>query len=379
MEAAPCPSLFVFRSSVSISRAPSSSSAAGTSTVGPFGSPQAQEKYDRAVAEWLANGRQPSAPSANTSPLTVSELILAYWRHVETYYVKSGKPTSEQAAVKYAVRFVRRLYGSMAAKDVSPKALKAVREAMIGHKITRTVKVRDPKTSESREEVKVIQHGLCRRVINKQIGRIKRMFAWAVEEELVPVEVHAALLCVKGLKKGKSHAREKQRVRPVPDAHVNATLPLLPPSVRTMVEVHQLCGGRPQDIVGMRAVDIDMSGPVWEYRPGLKPFWPGLSFTLAFMNRALGAEICRASAARPITGQPAEFIARFSTDYEMSPDTRLTPIQVEGLAKAAQHFGYSYGSLRNLVAAFRHYECADQDLAFSSPPRVASQADRSRG
>jgi integrase len=34
-----------------------------------------------------------------------------------------------------------------------------------------------------------------------------------------------------------------------------------------MIQVQRLCGGRPQDVVEMRAIDIDMSGPVWEYRP----------------------------------------------------------------------------------------------------------------
>jgi integrase len=34
-----------------------------------------------------------------------------------------------------------------------------------------------------------------------------------------------------------------------------------------MVEVQRLCGGRPQDIVEMRPIDIDMRASVWEYRP----------------------------------------------------------------------------------------------------------------
>src|SRR5262249_23258584 len=41
----------------------------------------------------------------------------------------------------------------------------------------------------------------------------------------------------------------------------------VPPTVRTMIEVQRLCGGRPQDIVQMRAIDLEMTGPVWEYRP----------------------------------------------------------------------------------------------------------------
>ena len=81
---------------------------------------------------------------------------------------------------------------------------------------------------EAQVEVRTLHHGLARKFINKQVGRIKRMFAWAVEEELLPVSVHQALLRVKGLKKGKSQAREKPAVRPVPDAFVEAVLPHVP-------------------------------------------------------------------------------------------------------------------------------------------------------
>jgi integrase len=235
--------------------------------LGKHGTPESRAEYDRLIAEWLSNGRRQFPADHQGLDLTVNELILAYWRHVENYYVKDGAPTSEVSTMRYALRFVKQLYGHTAAKEFGPLALKAVREAMVEHPVTRKIKVVDPETSETREEAKVIRHGLARRYINKQVGRIKRMFAWAVEEELVPVTVHQALLRVKGLKKGKGLAREKPRVKPVPDAFVEAVLPHVPPSVRTMIEVQRLCGGRPQDMVLMRAIDIDMTGPVWEYRP----------------------------------------------------------------------------------------------------------------
>jgi integrase len=138
---------------------------------------------------------------------------------------------------------------------------------MVRHPITRTSKVKDPATGAVREQVRVVREGLARRFVNKQIGRIRRMFAWAVEAELLPVEVHQALLRVQGLKKGKGEAREKARVKPVPEAYVEAVLPHVPATVRTMIEVQRLCGCRPQDVVNLRAIDIDMTEPVWEFRP----------------------------------------------------------------------------------------------------------------
>ncbi len=94
------------------------------------------------------------------------------------------------------------------------------------------------------------------------------MFRWAVENELVPVAVHQALTAVDGLRKGRTAAREKPPVGPVPDERVDATLPHLPPVVADMVRVQRLTGMRPQEVVGMRPDDIDRSDPeCWVYKP----------------------------------------------------------------------------------------------------------------
>jgi integrase len=236
--------------------------------LGAYDSPESWEKYHRLVAEWLAaRNLPPAAPRPTAAPLTVAELVLAYWRWAESYYVKDGKPTSEQDTIRQALRFVRRLYGSTPAHEFTPKKLKAVRQAMVEHPVTRRFEVRNPDTGEVEWREKVLRHGLARSFINKQVSRIKRMFAWAVEEELVAETVHAALRCVKGLRKGKSAAREKPRVKQVSPDRVEAVLPHVPPTVRAMILVQRLCGGRPQDVVEMRSADIDMSGVVWEYRP----------------------------------------------------------------------------------------------------------------
>ncbi len=240
-----------------------------THYLGKYDSSESRERYHRLVAEWLeAKEKRPVDSSEdNAEPIIVLELIHAYWQHVKTYYVKRGKPTSEQDTIRQALRFVRKLYGSLPARDFSPKALKSVREAMIHHKIKRTTKVREPKTGQTIEKEKVVAEGLSRQHINKQINRIKRMFSWGVEEELILVEVYTALQCVKGLRKGRSKARENPPVAPVSDEHIQAVLAHVPPAIATMIQVQRLCGCRPQEIVGMKRTEIDRQGDVWEYRP----------------------------------------------------------------------------------------------------------------
>jgi hypothetical protein len=160
---------------------------------GPYGSTEARQMYDRLIAEWLANGRRLSPPKPDNADITIEELLAADWRHVEAYYRKNGEPTSEVDTIRQALRFVRRLYGPMAAKDFTPLCLKTVRPAMIDHQITRIVKDRDRAAGKVTEVTRVLHRGLARRFINKPVARIKRMFGWAVENCLVLADTGAAV------------------------------------------------------------------------------------------------------------------------------------------------------------------------------------------
>jgi len=235
--------------------------------LGEYDSPESREKYHSLVAEFLAARREPPPPVPEDTPLNMTELIARYWRFAKSYYVKNGQATSEISAIKLALGFVRKLYGDLPATEFTPKKLKAVREAMVIHDVTCVVKITDTVTGKEKKVRKVVRHGMARKCVNKLIGRVKRMFAWAVEEELLPVDVHAALLRVKGLKRGKTTARETPRVRPVSLDHVEKVFTLVPKTVAAMIEVQRLTGCRPQDVVQMRPSDLDTSGPVWEYRP----------------------------------------------------------------------------------------------------------------
>jgi integrase len=113
----------------------------------------------------------------------------------------------------------------------------------------------------------MIEAQLSRGVVNQRIGRIKRMFKWAVAEELVPESVYRALLAVDGLKAGRSAARETEPVLPVSDAHVDAVLPFLSRPLQGLVQVQRMTGMRPGEVMRMRGADLDTSGTVWFFRP----------------------------------------------------------------------------------------------------------------
>jgi len=207
--------------------------------LGPHGTRVSKLEYDRLIAEWLVNNRRSIQPDA---ALSVAELIAQFWQDAKRLYVKDGRPTGEQAAIKAALKPVKELYGRQPAEEFGPLALEAVRNRMI-------------------------DIGWARGNINRSIDRVRRLFRWGVRKQLVPPSVIQGLEAVPGLRRGKSEAKETAPILPVDDATIEATLPHLPEIVADMVRLQRLTGMRPAEVCIMRPCDIDRSGNVWLYRP----------------------------------------------------------------------------------------------------------------
>jgi integrase len=235
--------------------------------LGQYGTKESKAEYARVIAEWLAANRRFPQPAA-TSDITINELIVAYLPHAEQHYRHAdGTPTPEFDAVKFSLRTLREMYGHTPASKFGPLALKALREQFIRTPVTRTIKVDDPQTGKATWQKKVLRVGLARGVVNQRVGRIRRLFAWAVENELIPSSVLEGLRAVRGLQRGRSEARETEPIRPVSQALVEDTLPHLSPTVADMIRLQLATGARSGEICIMRGCDIDMTGLVWLYRP----------------------------------------------------------------------------------------------------------------
>ncbi len=216
--------------------------------LGPHADPATRENYDRLISEWLANGRQ--LPVADPTGLTITELCWRFWQWSGTYYKKpDGTPTSEREHYRTALRGLRHLFGTTLAAEFGPLDLKALRNAWVQGRIPR---MRGPAS---------------RKYANEMTARVKRVFRWAAENELVPATVFQGLQVVKGLRKGRSEARETGAVRPVSLEDVVAIRPYLGRQVWDMVQVQLLSGARSGEIVILRPTDVDRTEPVWIYRP----------------------------------------------------------------------------------------------------------------
>lgn len=208
--------------------------------LGAYGTEESRREYDRLVAEWIANGRR--LPSDAGTSITIAELLNDYLDYAREYYKTDSETTSEYTGMVEAVRPLNLLYASTEARQFGPLSLKAVRQ-------------------------KMVDKGWCRKHINRSVSRLRRVFKWGVENEMVPATVLEGLKAVAPLRKDKTEARESEPVKPVPSEHVDLVLRYVSRQVAAMIELQRLTGMRPGEVVLLRPADVERADPVWIYTP----------------------------------------------------------------------------------------------------------------
>lgn len=204
-----------------------------THYLGEWNSPESKSLYDELVARWIASGRQP----LKAAEILVGELVERFMAHAEVYYKDSDEPEN----FIYSVRPLNRLFATKEVAKFTVADLKRVREQMISD-------------------------GLARKNINSRVRRLKAVFRWGVEEGLVPGEVFYSLSALSSLRHGRG-GRETEKVQPVDDDVVEATLKHLQPMLADMVRLQRLTGMRPGEVCRLIPAEIHKDGVVWVFRP----------------------------------------------------------------------------------------------------------------
>jgi hypothetical protein len=136
--------------------------------LGPYGSESSRRKYGDLIAKHTSGqlldpvlgGSRTTSEVVEDRGIAVSELLLAFKKHAEAYYVKDGKRTAEVDCFYSAMRPVRELYSVFPAKDFGPLHLRAVRDRFVANGWTRT---------------------FC----NKSTNRVRHIWRWAVKVRVV--------------------------------------------------------------------------------------------------------------------------------------------------------------------------------------------------
>ena len=149
--------------------------------LGTYGSEESRLRYAELIkAHATGVAVDPlAADGTQDDGLSVNELVQAYLTFAARHYQKNGSITAEVHCVRSAVRPLVNLFGDTPAKKFGPAALNAVRQSMID------------------------SGSMCRDFINKSVGRIRRVFKYAVENELIPASVLTGLQALSPLLAGR--------------------------------------------------------------------------------------------------------------------------------------------------------------------------------
>lgn len=186
---------------------------------------------------------------------TIAGICRQYLQYAVDHYIDpdDGQPTDEIIKIKAALSHLLDFCPDLPAEDFGPVKLMELREHMINQ----------AKAGKDGEPIVRFTRG----TINGRITLIKRVFEWASKWQKIPRSVYYGLMSVKGLRRGRSKARETEPIKPIAEHWVRATMKHMPSTVAAMVEVQMLGGMRPDEVCQMRAAEIDMSGIIWIYRP----------------------------------------------------------------------------------------------------------------
>lgn len=205
---------------------------------GKAADPSSHDRYDAWVRDVVLRSRSRPTLPANGAECKVAHLVECYLDFALGYYVKGEYTNLRLAAIVPAD-----LFGGTYVNEFGPLCLEAVQSAMVAK-------------------------GWCRTRVNDQVKRVRRMFRWAVSKEICRPEVVVALTTVAPLRKGRTTAPERPRIKPADQGLVDAVLPFLSRQVAAMVRLNRIVGMRPGELCRIRGCDIDKSSAkVWAYRP----------------------------------------------------------------------------------------------------------------
>ena len=195
---------------------------------------------EAAARYWEEHTRQ--ARRHEPHGLTVAELCSMWAEHCREYYRGAdGHETSTAVNAVIDVRMFRDLYANAVVAELTHADMLHLRDALV-------------------------RSGVGRTTVNTRLWRVKFMVAWALDEALIPASVKAELTQVKGVKRGRTPARESNPVRPVDDATISATVAAMMPNTADMVRLHRVTGMRPCELCALRWSLIDTSRTPWVYR-----------------------------------------------------------------------------------------------------------------
>lgn len=236
-----------------------------THYLGPWQSAEARRAYRDWVDRWeAANQEELPAPRRGVA-VTVADLVAHHERFAERHYVRlDGRPTTEPIHFRSSLALLVERFAHKDVETITGRDLRSIVDAW----------------RLDRREDGTPRYNL--KTINKQLGRMKRIFTWGARPEngLVSETTAARLALMRGLRMGEAPASAE--VQPVPMSDLIRTLMHLDerqPMYSAMARVQFYCGARAGEVCALRTDEIHrerftLRGRTVRVPPGLAIFAP---------------------------------------------------------------------------------------------------------
>lgn len=224
---------------------------------GRYNSPESKAGYAECIAKHCGAAVPQFVPQ--TTGLSIMGLATAFLSQL--YESENGNRRGVWNNCKFALKpFVER-HGHELAAEFGPLALK-------------------------RWQDHLASLGKARSYVTNCISAIRETFRWGVSEELLPPSLYHALQSVRGLKPGKTNAREKRKKLPVPWSYLELVLPEVSPTIRAMLLLQWFTGVRSQSICEARPSQFVREGEFLIWSPRHKTESRGVVLRLPLGPRA---------------------------------------------------------------------------------------------
>ncbi len=199
-----------------------------------------RQHYEDFRRDYLARADQPRPATPIPLRCDIETLCEAFLEHAQTYYRKSGRSTGVVGAFEAVAKYMMQVWGGREASSLRAADMEALQTRMVAS-------------------------GLARSTVNSYSIKARTIVRWGVKKDAVDGAALERLRSVPAVKKNRTTAREPGKVRPVPLADVEATLPKLRPRYRAIARLQLYAGARPGETCGIQLRWIDRSGKVWIY------------------------------------------------------------------------------------------------------------------
>lgn len=258
--------------------------------LGPWGSQEAQDKYNRIAAEFYGSGSL-SEDVQQPDKISLAFLFSQFLEHCDRK-LKDPNDKFDNRELNHfetIIKHVLQIYADLPIKDFNCSAYRNVRQYLCSiapevewreNGVYKSGKNPDGTSRVGQPKKIMTKRPWSKNYVLQLMDYLRKILHWGVAHDMVDYAIVEKFKFVEPLKTDIEELEPRQEV---PDVVIQKTLPFMTPTIRDMVIIQRGNGLRPNEICYLRVGNIDRSGEVWKTTKKGKTTWKtGIPLIICF-------------------------------------------------------------------------------------------------